>query len=299
MVEKIILDTDIGTNADDAIALCLALKSPEIKVIGVTTVYGNTRVRKQVAEQMICLCGEKSVPVYAGHERTLSGKREIYWTGIEGEGLQADMAYEQASKHAVDYLVEMVMNHPGQLTLVPIGPLTNVAAALLKEPRLAANVKNIVLMGGVTGLGRNGSRLEKVEHNMRSDPEAAEVVFSSSAPITMVGLDVTRQAIFYRHDLERMARSQTPLVLALTRQIRTYMNYLQRDYSYMCDPLAVATLIHPELIGYERMKVKIEYGQGELDGRTIAERCEAGNVKVGLELDKRALFDLLYRRVFA
>lgn len=296
---KIILDTDIGTNADDAIALCLALKSPEIEVAGVTTVYGNTRLRKQVAEQMIRLCESKPVPVYAGHERTLSGKRDVFWTGIEGDGLKSDDYGEPASKHAVDYLIEMVMEHPGQLTLVPIGPLTNVASALLKEPRLADNVKDIVMMGGVTRLGRNGPELEKVEHNMRSDPEAAEVVFSSSAPITMVGLDVARQAIFYRRDLKRMARSQSALVLELTRQIEAYMDYLKRDFSYMCDPLAVATLINPELVRFEQMKVSVECSREGLEGHTIAERCADGKVKVGLEVDKPGLFDLLYQRVFA
>lgn len=301
-MEKIIIDTDVGTNADDAIAISLAAKSPEIQIIGVTTVYGNVEVRTRIAKELLRLCGSDDVPVYSGIEHTLLRNREIYWTGLEDAASVSDRSPDASAKmsgHAVDFIIQQIMEHPGEITLVTIGPLTNIAAALIREPDIASHVKRIVMMAGVTRLASNGLYLTHVEHNIKCDPEAASVVFSCGAPITMVGLDVTRQAIFTQEDVTRMANSGTPLALKLTEAIQSYMDYMQRDYSYMCDPLAVATLLDSTLVKTKRMNVRIEYDHRPHTGQTVAELSDDGHVDVCLEVDKERFFALLYDRVFS
>lgn len=300
-MEKIIIDTDVGTNADDAIAISLAAKSPEIQIIGVTTVYGNVEVRARIAKEMLRLCSRDDVPVYSGIEHTLLRNREIFWTGIEDTACSPKSTNAPAKPpgHAVDFIIQQIMEHPGEITLVTIGPLTNIAAALIREPDIASHVKRIVMMAGVTRLASNGMYLTHVEHNIKCDPEAASVVFSCGAPITMVGLDVTRQAIFTQEDVSRMANCGTPLALKLTEAIQSYMDYMQRDYSYMCDPLAVATLLDSTLVKTKRMKVRIEYDHRPHTGQTVAELSDDGNVDVCLEVDKERFFALLYNRVFS
>ncbi|WP_141433035.1 nucleoside hydrolase [Bacillus sp. 03113] len=298
-MSRIILDTDIGTNADDAVALSLALKSPEIILEGVTTVYGNVITRASIAHKINRLCGQ-STKIYPGIELPLLRNRKVFWTGIEDELVgEWERDFELSTKHAVDYMVETVMEHPREITLVGIGPLTNIAAALIREPQIARNVKEIVLMGGVTRLGSNGIHIETHEHNVKCDPEAAFVVFSSGAPIVMIGLDVTRQLVFSREENDKFASCGTPLALTLTKMIEKYMNYMKRDFSYMCDPLAISLLLDRSLVETKKMNVRVEYDHREMTGQTIAELSEDGNVEVALEVDYDKFFKLLKRRVFS
>ena len=202
-------------------------------------------------------------------------------------------------QHAVEFIIETVMKHPGEITLVPIGPLTNIATALIREPKISSYVKEIVIMGGVTRLGSNRMKLETMEHNVKCDPEAASVVFSSGAPIVMIGLDVTRQLIFSKEKNQEFTACGTPLAQALTKMIDKYMNYMNRDFSYMCDPLAISVLIDRSLVQTEQMKVHVEYDHREMVGQTIAELSEEGNVQVALEVDYDRFFQLLLKRVFS
>ncbi|MGP7818806.1 nucleoside hydrolase [Niallia sp. 01092] len=298
-MSKIILDTDIGTNADDAVALSLALKSPEIEVVGVTTVYGDVLARAQVAHQIIQLGGESQIPIYLGIEKPLLQKRKIYWTGLEHDGAELKDDFCKSEKHAVDFIIETIMNNPEGITLVPIGPLTNIATALIREPKIASYVKEIILMGGVTRLGKNGTKLETMEHNVKCDPEAASVVFSSGAPIVMIGLDVTRQLIFSKEKNEEFAASGTPLANTLTKMIEDYMHFMNRDFSYMCDPLAISVLVNRSLVQTKQMNVHVEYDHRDMFGLTIAELSENGNVQVALEVDYDGVFELLMNRVFS
>ncbi len=256
---KIILDTDIGTNADDAVALSLALKSREIMIEGVTTVYGDVFARAAIAHNIVQLCGEQQIKIYPGIEKPLLQKRKVYWTGIEEDVGKQKEDFQFPMQHAVEFIIETVMKHPGEITLVPIGPLTNIATALIREPKISSYVKEIVIMGGVTRLGSNRMKLETMEHNVKCDPEAASVVFSSGAPIVMIGLDVTRQLIFSKEKNQEFTACGTPLAQALTKMIDKYMNYMNRDFSYMCDPLAISVLIDRSLVQTEQMKVHVEY----------------------------------------
>nr|WP_275984130.1 nucleoside hydrolase [Paenibacillus hamazuiensis] len=292
------MDTDIGTDSDDAVALSLAIRSPEIKLEGVTTVYGNVHVRAEIAKKIMALSSEEQVEVYPGVVRPLLHNREVFWAGIEGEGLDIDAGSAEETKHAVDFIIETIMKNPGEITLVTIGPLTNIAAAIIREPRIAKNVKEIVMMGGVVRLSHNAAELPHIEHNIKCDPEAASLVFSSGAPILMVGLDVTRQVSITRKDKDELALSGTPLAVTLTKQIEGYMDYRKRDFTFMHDPLAVATLLDRRLVKTRKMNITVEYDHRHPTGQTIGELSETGNVEVCLEVNRDAFLDLLKARVF-
>ncbi|MFE5318193.1 nucleoside hydrolase [Paenibacillus sp. NPDC056579] len=297
-MNRIILDTDIGTDSDDAVALSLALRSPEIKLEGVTTVYGNVHVRAEIAKKIMALSGDSEVEVYPGVVQTLLHNREVFWAGIEGEGLDIDDQGRNDGKHAVDFIIETVMNNPDQITLVTIGPLTNIAAAIIREPRLVRHVKEIVMMGGVVRLGSSAVELPPIEHNVKCDPEAASLVFSSGAPILMVGLDVTRQVAITRQDKDDLTASATPLAVTLTKQIEGYMDYRKRDFTFMHDPLAVALLIDRQLVTTRRMSIRVDYDHRHPTGITVGELNEAGNVEVCLEVNRESFLKLLKERVF-
>ncbi|MBE1445879.1 nucleoside hydrolase [Paenibacillus sp. OAS669] len=297
-MNRIILDTDIGTDSDDAVALSLALRSPEIKLEGVTTVYGNVQVRAEIAKKIMALSGSSKVDVYPGVVQTLLHNREVFWAGIEGKGLDIEDRDRNDGKHAVDFIIETVMNNPGQITLVTIGPLTNIAAAIIREPRLVRHVKEVVMMGGVVRLGSIAAELPPIEHNVKCDPEAASLVFSSGAPILMVGLDVTRQVAITRQDKDDLAASGTPLAVTLTKQIEGYMDYRKRDFTFMHDPLAVALLIDRQLVTTRRMSIRVDYDHRHPTGITVGELSEDGNVEVCLEVDRESFLTLLKERVF-
>ncbi|MBP2076879.1 nucleoside hydrolase [Oceanobacillus polygoni] len=293
---RIIIDTDIGTNPDDAIAITLALQSPEITIEGITTVYGNVDIRSPIANHLLTLSGKEEIHVYPGISDTLLGNREIFWTGLEEQHITEMTMESTASQHAVDFIIQSIMNHPGEITLVPIGPLTNIAVAMIKEPQIINNVKEIIMMGGVTRLGTNGKHLAFMEHNVKSDPEAASIVFRSNAPITMIGLDVTRSIQLSRTDLIPLSTEKT-LTQTLNKMIRSHMEYMNRDFSYLCDPLAIAAIIDRSLIETERMSIHVDYHPQYESGQTIGELNEKGNIQVALEVDNERFLNLFKSRI--
>lgn len=298
LLSRIIIDTDIGTNADDAVAVALAASSPEICIEGLTTVYGKVHTRAQIAQAVLNLCGVDHVPVYPGVPLPLLRNRPLRRAGIEGKGLLLNEAQIPAG-HAVEFIIQKVMDNPNDITLVTIGPLTNIAAAMILEPQVAKRVKRIVMMGGVTRLAANGAELEPVEHNVQCDPEAASVVFGSGAPILMIGLDVTRQARFTRDDTIQMACCRTPLAAYLVQMMLAFMDYMERDFSYMCDPLTIAALIDPTLIRTSAMEIKVIYDHQPSSGQTLARPNSSSPVSVALELDKERFFKLMHSRLFS
>lgn len=297
-MHKVIIDTDIGTNPDDAIALSLAAKSPEIQIEGITTVYGNVDIRAKIAKQILDLCNMGYVDVYTGIEQPLLRNRKVFWSGIEGKDLKLKEDYRLPKKHAVDFIIETIMENPGEITLVTIGPLTNIATAIILEPKIITNVKQLVTMAGVTRLGKNGMYLSHVEHNVKSDPEAASVVFSSGANIMMVGLDVTRQVVLFRDEKDKMAACGTPLASTLSSMIDTHMDYMDRNFSYMSDPVAVSVLIDRSIVYTKQMEVQVDYTAHSESGQTIAHLCKDGNVEVCFGVDQNRFFQLLKDRVF-
>jgi purine nucleosidase len=296
-VEKIIIDTDIGSDVDDAMALSLAINSDEINLIGVTTVYGDTSIRAKLAKKLLHLGGNDNIPVYAGIETPLLKNREVWWAGHEGEGVLTDETILFETEHAVDFIIRTIMANPGEITLVPIGPLTNIAAAIIREPKIIQNVKQIVLMGGVTRLGDNGLELPPIEHNIKCDPESASLVFSSGAPIVMVGLDVTMKVRIDREDVRQLEESGKPLNLALVKLINRWLEFIQLDWTAMHDPLAISVLVDRSIMQSKRMKVYVQYDHHHPSGQTIATLDESGNVEVCLDVDNEKFKQLLFGKL--
>jgi purine nucleosidase len=296
-LEKIIIDTDIGSDVDDAMALSLAINSNEISLIGVTTVYGDTSLRARLAKKLLQLGGSEEIPVCAGIEKPLLHNREVWWPGHEGEGVLTDETIAFESEHAVDFIIRTIMENPDEITLVTIGPLTNIAAAIIREPNIVNNLKKIVMMGGVTRLGDNGLELQPIEHNIKSDPEAASLVFSCGAKIVMVGLDVTMKVRIDREDIQQLEDSGSPLNLALVKLINRWLEFIQLDWTAMHDPLAVSVVIDSSIVETKKMKVHVQYDHQHPSGQTIATLDELGNVEVCLQVDNERFKELLFSKL--
>jgi purine nucleosidase len=274
-IRRIILDTDIGTNPDDCLALALVLASPELELVAVTTVHGDVAVRVRIVLKLLQLRrGPASdVPVAQGAERPLLQERPVPWAGYEGQGLlvPGDEALRPSPQPAAGLIVDTVMAHPRQITLVAIGPLTNVALALRREPRLAENLAGLVLMGGVVG-GTHALHLPWTEHNFRSDPEAAQIalrVVPAGAPVTIVPLDVTTQVRIRQPDVELIRSAGGAFHRAVADQVAVYPPFVQRGWSYLHDPLAVAALIEPSLLTTEPVRAVVETGGEHTAGKLL------------------------------
>ncbi len=299
---KIILDTDIGSDVDDALALGLAVRSPEVDLVAVTTVYGDVALRARMARKLLDLAGRADVPVCAGVRLPLLRNRPVYWAGHEGQGLlgpeDADLPFDP--RHAVDLMVETVLANRGEITLVPIGPLTNVAAALTLEPALAEHLKEIVLMGGVVRAG-DSLGLPWVEHNIRCDPEAAQIVFNSGARITMVPLDVTTRVTIDRAGLARIQAAESPFALAIADQLARYPRFRDRGATFTHDPLAVATAFDRSFCRIEPLRVDVETKGEHTAGATVAVRpgAQPANADVCVAVDSERFQRFLVERLAA
>lgn len=304
---SIILDCDPGQ--DDAIAILLALASPEeLEVLAVTVVAGNVplRLTERNARRVVELAGRSDVPVFAGCDRplvrTLETAEYVHGeTGLDGAELP-EPRRALAAGHAVDAIIELVMARPpGAVTLCPTGPLTNVALALRKEPQLAGRLAGIVLMGGSVGLG---NVTPAAEFNIYVDPHAAHIVFGCGAPITMFGLDVTHQALVTEPRLERLKAIGTPVARAAAGLLDFYNRFDRERYAQpggpLHDPCVVAWLLEPSLFRGRACPVEIAC-DGACAGRTLVDwwnmHKRPTNAVVMHELDAGRFFDLLTKRL--
>lgn len=312
-MERIILDTDIGTDADDVLAVALSVLSPELKVEGITTVYGDVDLRARMIVKILRMLGKDDIPVMAGARDTLLMNREIFWLGHEGDGLltEEDHSISYDSRHAVDFMVDMVMNNPGEITIIAIGPFTNLAIALAREPRIAENVKKIIIMGGSARLGANAAELEYSDYNVNRDPEAAALLFNSKAPVVMCGYDVTRQILFREEHIAALEKTGDELNLAIAKMIRIWLRWWNRDFTAMNDPLCVAMAFLPDLCSGKMMNVHVEYDHRHPSGHTICTLPRTPwtppdeldvippepKVMVCLDVDSKRFIDMMLKRL--
>ena len=304
--KKIIIDCDPGH--DDAAAIILASRSPELELVGITCVAGNVEVEKTSANALkLCeLAGIRDVPVAAGMAVPLIAER-ITAPHVHGEsGLggvdlpSTDLNLHTA--HAVDFLIGTIMSSADDITLIPIGPLTNIAMAIRREPQLVLKIPEIVLMGGAMGMGNVTS---SAEFNIYADPEAARVVFESGIPIVMVGLDVTHKAVLLQEHIHKIRQNGTNVAITLATMLQWYLETITKfghpEWSSLHDACAVASVCDPTLLTTEFMRVDIETCGEFTRGRTVCSpgfsSGKAPNVRVGVDFDAERFFDMLIARL--
>lgn len=264
---RIILDTDIGSDLDDALALTCILGSPGITLAGITTVYGDTAVRAGIAARLCELAGEIGVPIVPGIGVPVSG-RQVWWAGFEGsnfDSLESDLIDRDAA--APEFLVRTVAEHPGEIDILAIGPLTNVAAAVELDPTFATNLRHLYVMGGDFGS-------DVAEHNFKCDANAAKVVFDSPIRCTVTGLEITTTVRLERHHFDAIEHSG-PLGAALSREIASFLEHTQREWSHPHDPLALLPLLDERLFEYAYGRVDISLTGAEPGASSLVSDSDA------------------------
>jgi inosine-uridine nucleoside N-ribohydrolase len=301
----ILLDCDPGH--DDAIALLLALASPELELLGVTTVAGNQTLPKTTANalRVLELVGRGDVPVAAGADRPLS--RELFIaayvhgeSGLDGPELPPPQG-EPVPEHAVDFLAGAILGAGRPVTLVPVGPLTNVALLLARYPEVAGNVERIVLMGGAIA---EGNVTPAAEFNIYVDPEAAWRVFHGGIPVTMIGLDVTHRALMTDAHAGRL-RASGDAGRFVAELYDFFVQYHRRTYEHdgapIHDAVAVAQVLRPGIVETLHRHVDVDCESRLCRGRTVVDlwhRTEnEPNADVGVDIDADAFLELLCERI--
>ncbi|MFK8844768.1 nucleoside hydrolase [Streptomyces sp. Ac-502] len=303
MARKIILDCDPGH--DDAIAMLLAYGNPDIDLVAVTTVVGNQTLEKVTrnALSVARIAGITGVPFAAGSPRplvrTIENAPEIHGdTGLDGPDLP-EPNFELDRRHAVDLIIDTVMSHdPGEITIVPTAGLTNIALAVRKEPRIAERVREVVLMGG--GF-HEGNWSAVAEFNIVIDPHAAHIVFNERWPVTMVGLDLTHQALATPEVTKKIADVGTKparFVLELLDFFRdAYRENQGFEFPPVHDPCAVAYVIDPDVMTVRKAPVDIELTGGLTMGMTVTDFRwpipEDCRTQVAVKLDHERFWNLV------
>jgi uridine nucleosidase len=309
MTRKIIIDTDPGV--DDAMAILLALRSPEVEVIGLTSVFGNTRteITAQNALRILELEGNGAIPVAQGADRPLvKALGELGGTRVHGEDglgnthLPAPRSALR-SESAAEFIIQSVLANPGEITLAPLGPLTNLGLALRLEPRIVGLVREVVLMGGSAFAGGNVSPV--AEANIANDPHAAQMVFSAGWPVTMLGLDVTHHTVMTAQMLVDLANAHNPATDFLTRILPLYQRFHAEVYGmggaiHTHDPSVIAYLIDPSLYQTRSMPIFVET-EGRCAGQTVPDPrhfwIDGPETQVCLGVDAPRVLDLICSRL--
>ena len=306
---KIIIDTDPGQ--DDAVAILLALASPEeIEVLGITAVAGNVPLELTAKNALIVceLAGKTDVPVYAGCDRPLG--RDLVTaehvhgkTGLDGPDLP-DPTMTLTDGHAVDFIIDTVhAEEPGTLTLCPLGPLTNIATALQRAPEIAGRVQQIVLMGGA--YFEVGNITPTAEFNIYVDPEAADIVFKSGIDIVVMPLDVTHKALVTKKRNDAFRALGTPAGVAVAQMTDFFERFDKEKYGSagapLHDPCVTAYLIRPDLFTGRHVNVEVETASPLTLGMTVADwwgvTDRAPNATFIGDIDADGFFDLLTDRL--
>jgi len=320
-MKKIILDTDpgigaLGADIDDGLAIVMALNSDKIETLGITIVNGNVTAEQGTinALNLLEIMNRPEINVYPGAKNPIIQEmeeiRNTFSKILERSGWKkgapvssSTIKLKPQSKHAVDFIIEQANKYPKEITMVCIGPLTNLALAIRKEPSLPGLLKETVIMGG--GWTQPLDCYTSVaEFNMYCDPEAAKIVFHSGMPLYMTGFETAKKSMLKREHLNIIRESDTPVSRLIVEAAEPWLKFMKAafgiDYCYLPDPQAIALLINENLFTLKDMYVDIET-KGELTrGMTVADRnealkeCEfAPNVKVCTHIDNERFMNLL------
>lgn len=306
-MRRIILDTDPGL--DDALALMLALASPEVRIEAVTTVSGNVHVdfTTRNALALLELLGRGDIPVARGSAWPLL-RKPVDAAFVHGDnglgGVELpEPRIKAVGKHAVDVIIETILSAPGEISLVPIGPLTNIALAARREPAIIQQVREVVIMGGALLVPGNDTPTS--EFNIFADPHAAHIVLHAGWPVRLVALDVTMQTRMQREQVNTLVRSGSPVMRVIKQMLDYYFDVFAPEYGvtafHMHDPLCLAAAFRPELLRWEPVYVDVEL-QGSLTmGETVAyfrrPNIPPPNVLAAIGVDAEQFIQLFMQRI--
>lgn len=307
MAEKLIYDTDPGI--DDALGLLLLAAAPEIDLLAITVTHGNTSQDKCLrnALQLAELCGLTHVPIARGAQeplvKELSVAEETHGDGGLGYAQLPEPKLQPVSQPAHDLIIRLIEEYPGEVTLLCVGPMTNIALALLKQPGIAKQIKRIVSMGGA--IHYPGNVTPQAEYNVFCDPEAFEIVLNAGIDFTLVPLDVTYQCLFTTDHLSRINKAPAAIFDFIKESTRFYMEfhaaYQGIQGCAINDPLAAAILLAPDLVTYRDYFLAIELQSPTSKAKTIADHYGAlkkqPNAKVAMEVEVEKFMDLFIERI--
>jgi purine nucleosidase len=307
MVKRILFDTDPGI--DDACAILLALASPEISVEGLSIVHGNCSLEQGTtnALSVLELANASQIPVAKGCELPLVQPSllapETHGDSGLGYAKFPEPRAKPVGQHAIDFLIEKILSSPGEITLVAIGPLTNIALAIRQEPRIVEAVKELIIMGGA--IRHEGNTTALAEFNTYVDPHAAYIVYHAGIPTTLVPLDVTYQCVLTPGDVKRLQQIDSAITKFVADATRFYMEYHDEyqsiDGCVINDPLALALTFAPELCTYREMPVDVDISSGISMGKSIGDffnyTKKPANMKVALGVKSRDFIGLFVERI--
>ena len=297
-------------------AIELALASSEFNVLGLTTVFGNCSAKQgtENALRIVELAGRSDIPVAEGAAKPWDGPFKggvpfIHGDDGQGNTFSPPSSSKAISSSAADFIIEQVHRFPGQITLAPLGPLTNIADAAKKDPDIIAKVKEIVFMGGSAFGPGNATRSS--EANILSDPEAADFVFAQNWPMTMLGLDVTEKTFMSKADAEELAQIDNKITRQVMSAHKFYMKFFysrhNREGSFIHDPSVFVYLLKPELYRTVSRSLRVKIGNGKARGKTLpAPGADTRNTKwegrkpvnICVEVDSEQVIQLIKKRFF-
>ena len=303
--DKIILDCDPGH--DDAVAIMLAAINPKIELLGITVVAGNQKLEKTVNNALkVCNHLNLDVPVYSGMSRPMIREQLIAddihgETGLDGPKFE-ELKIKAEDKHAVNFIIDTLMNSDEKITLVPTGPLTNIGMAIRFEPRIIEKINRIVLMGGSYQLG---NMTPAAEFNILADPDAAHIVFSSGVKVVMMGLDLTRQASATKEVVEKIKSLNNKASKLFVDLMEFFAASQKNVFGWSAppvhDPTTIAYIIDPECIEVKPMFCEIELWSERSYGRTLCDYFgilkKEPNVDVAVKLDFDRFWNLIYENL--
>lgn len=304
--QRIIVDTDIGTDVDDAYALLLLAHCPEVKIEAITTVWADALLRARIVRKLFDLLDLTDIPVAVGEDKPLNSERDAFLMGHEGEGVfDGTEKLSLSDAPAADVIESLLRRYPHEIKVLLIGPQTNLGKMLVRKPELGGLIKEFVIMGGTPFYGPREIGLfgeKPIDYNLVADPEAARVVFDSGVPITMIGLNVTMQTLLKRDHLERLKGSAAPATQLVCAMTERWLDVINQDYTPMHDPLAVTAAFTLEFLETMMLNVAIET-EGKLTaGLTVVNRhanAELNRVRVASDVRSEEFLEFMLQRILA
>ena len=306
-MRKIILDTDIGDDIDDCFALGLILCSPELELCGVTTVFENVEARCRLAGTLLAVAGRCDIPVAAGCGAMLSSRfnydinpRKAYLEGSLPNQITSALDESQLpaidKRHGVDFIIDTIKAGDGDIEIVAIGALTNIAMAITKCPEIIAKIPRIICMGGVF---EDDTRRGIIDWNTLCDPIASDIVVNSGIKTDFISLDVTTKVPLLKDDMDRIRASEKPLAKKMAEALELWIEKVNArgGTPLMHDPLTVAVLVKPELVKWHTGTVSIDTQSSSQSGYTFFEKSANGCHRYSYEVDSRGMVEFWLDRV--